>query len=121
LISEEDLKRLEDEVRPLRPKKAALAEETKELSPRLASIQAEGENMTSVLEANRLKNEKDRAKLTELRKEIEEEDIDKAGIDSLREKVTLIEGKCEVKKKELEKLKEQYSEAVSTNHRQDAI
>jgi chromosome segregation ATPase len=121
VVSEEEVKRLEDEVRPLRPRKAALAKQSKEISPRVASIAEEEEKMPSILEEYRLKNQQDKDRLSELKKELKELDIDKEALDKLREKVSSVEGEYEVKKKELEKLKEDYSELLSANQKYKAI
>lgn len=121
VISEEDVKRLEDEVRTLRPKKAALAEESNEILPRVASMAEEEEKTTSILEAYRLKNQKERARLSEIKKEVKELDIDKDVVGKLREKVSSIEEEYEIKKMELEKLKEDHFELLDANQKYKAI
>ncbi len=120
VVSEEEVKKLEDEVHVLRPRKKALAEESKELSPRVASIAEEEEGLPSVLEAYKSKNQKDEARLSEIKKELDQMDVDEDVVAKLREKASSMEGEYEVKKMELEKLKEEHSELVSSNQKYKA-
>ncbi len=121
VTTEDEVKSLEEEVRALRPKKENLTQENKEISPRIASIKEEEEKSTSVLEAYRQKNQKDRDKISELEKVIKEMDVDADKLVKLKENLSSIEAELGVKKENLEKLKPEYSDALKSNQSYNAI
>lgn len=120
VTSEDEVKRLEEEVRALKPRKERLTQENKEISPRIASIKEEEEKITSILEAYKSKNQKEKDRISELEKESKELDIDKDTVVKLRENVSSIEGELEVKRKDIERLKKEFSESLSSNQRYKA-
>ena len=121
IMPEEEIKRLSDDLVSMREKRRTLAEEKKELSPRIASIAEEDENLSSILESYQLKNKKDKDKLSALKKDLKEMDIDKNTVDKLREKVSTIDGELEAKRREYGSLKKEYSEVTDANQKYKRI
>ena len=120
VTSEEEVKSLEDEVRALKPRKERLTQENREISPRIASIREEEEKITSILEAYKSKNQKEKDRISEFEKESKEMDIDKDTVVKLRENVSSIEGELGVKRKDIERLKKEFSELLDSNQKYKA-
>lgn len=121
VTSEDEVKRLEEEVRALKPRKERLTQENREISPRIASIKEEEEKITSILEAYRSKNQKEKDRISELERESKDLAIDKDTVVKLRENVSSIEGELGVKGKDIERLKKEFSELLDSNQRYKAI
>lgn len=121
IMPEEEIKRLSDDLISMREKRRTLAEEKKELSPRMASIAEEDENLSSILESYQLKNKKDKDRLETLKKEQKKLDIDKDAIDKLREKASTIDIELEGKRREHDSLKKEYSEVTDANQKYKRI
>ncbi|MGR3219437.1 MAG: hypothetical protein ACUZ8H_06405 [Candidatus Anammoxibacter sp.] len=120
VISEEDAAKLEEEVGIQRKKKNELTQEQKALSPKIATLAEDEENKTSILESYKSKNKKAADKLTTLKKEMEELDMDKDSIGKFEEEVVSKEGDLEVKKGILDHAKKEYSDLVEANRRYKA-
>lgn len=121
IMPEEEIKRLSDDVNSLREKRRVIAEEKKALSPRIASISEEEENLSSILESYKLKNKKDKDRLNTLKKEQKELGVDKSEVDELREKVSSLEEELEVKRREIDTLKKEHSEVIDANQKYKRI
>lgn len=120
VTSEDEVKRLEEEVRALKPRKERLTQENREISPRIASIKEEEEKITSILEAYKSKNQSEKDRISEFEKEIKEMDIDADTVVKLRENVSSIEEELGPKTKDIERLKKEYSELLDSNQRYKA-
>ena len=115
VTSEDEVKDLEEKVRVLGPKKENLTEENREISPKIVSITEEEEKLSSIFDAYKSKNKKDEAKLSDLEKTRREMDITEDKLAKLRDDMSSLQGECEGKKENVEKLKKKYSELLNTN------
>ena len=116
-MPEEDIKRLEDSNATRKKKKNLLTEEKKQLSPSVASTAEEEENLTTILESYQVKSKRDKDKLSALKKDMKEMDIDKNAVDKLRDKVSTIDMELEAKRREYDSLKKEYSEITDVNQK----
>lgn len=118
---EEEVRRLQEEVGALKPKKESLTEENRKMSPKKASIMGEDEKLTSILDAYTAKNKKARDRIQEMEKKIREMGVDKAKVEKLKEDVSSLEGGLEVKKKELPALKNEYTQLLNAKQGFEAV
>lgn len=115
VMPEEDERNLVEEVSTLKSKREVLMAEKKEISPRIAAIAEEEEQMTAILESYQAKNKKDGDKLALLKKDLKAMDVDKDTVSKLENEVLSIEGKLKVKKKEGDKNRTEYSKLMDDN------
>lgn len=120
VIAEKDAEELEENVGKLRKQKNELTKEKTELSPRIATLAGDEENITTILESLKLKTKRDREKLASLKKEMDELKIDKNSITQFDEKVRTQEEELFVRKGILDSLKKEYEELKDKNRKYKA-
>jgi len=120
VIPEKDAEELEENVGKLRKQKNELTIEKTELSPKIATLAEDEENITTILESLKLKTKRDREKLASLKKEMDELKIDKNSIKQFDEKVRTQEEELFVRKGILDSLKKEYEELKDKNRKYKA-
>lgn len=121
VVSERARADLEEAVRSLKLRKETLAEEIKEISPRIDAITGEEGKLTEILDAYQEKNNKDAAVLSGLEESVKEQGISKEKVDALRQQVVSLENGHAARKDEMERLKKDYAALLDANQSYKAI